>query len=81
MPKLKCISNYVNQPAGLVYVAGQTFEVDDAMALFLRTDSPGSFKPYTEPKAKRKAKPKAAADKSVKEPDDEKPKSGRASSK
>lgn len=65
--KLRCTGNYRNDPKGLVYRKGQTFDATAEDAAFLLADSPGSFK---EVKQKRVSKP--PVDKMVKRPGKEK---------
>lgn len=55
MAKLKVLHNYRNDPRSLAFVAGTEIEVDDELALFLRTDAPGGFEPLVDkPKPERR---------------------------
>jgi hypothetical protein len=41
--RLLCVGRYVNEPHGLAYDVGVTFEADEATAAFLLADAPGCF--------------------------------------
>ena len=45
MIRLLCVCRYVNEPRGLAFDAGVTFEADDATAAYLMADAPGCFAP------------------------------------
>ena len=62
MIRLLCIGRYVNEPRGLAFDAGVTFEPDEALAAFLLADAPGCF--TAAPAAKAVAAP--TADKAIK---------------
>jgi len=60
--RLLCIGRYVNEPRGLAFDVGVTFEPDEALAAFLLADAPGCFAPA--PAVKAVAEP--ARDKAIK---------------
>ena len=60
--RLLCIGRYINEPRGLAFDAGVTFESDEALAAFLLADAPGCFAPA--PAVKAVAAP--TADKAIK---------------
>ena len=41
--RLRCLSNYRNDPRALVFVEGTEFDIDDEIAEFLMRDAPGVF--------------------------------------
>lgn len=43
MTRLLCVGRYVNEPRGLAFDVGVTFEADAATAAFLFADAPGCF--------------------------------------
>jgi hypothetical protein len=49
--RLLCIGRYVNEPRGLAFDVGVTFEPDEALAAFLLADAPGCFAPAPAAKA------------------------------
>ena len=51
MTRLLCIGRYINEPRGLAFDAGVTFEPDEALAAFLLADAPGCFAPAPAVKA------------------------------
>lgn len=51
MTRLLCIGRYVNEPRGLAFDVGVTFEPDEALAAFLLADAPGCFAPAPAVKA------------------------------
>ena len=55
MAKIKCLSNYRNSARGLFFEAGESYEMDDSLVLYLKGDSPKSFEFSP---AKKTAKPK-----------------------
>ena len=46
MIRLKALGNYRHDPRNLVFRAGETFEVDDALGRFLLADAPGGGTTY-----------------------------------
>lgn len=46
--KLRCTSNYRNEPRGLAFEAGQVFDAEPQLRLFLMADAPGCFEPAPE---------------------------------
>lgn len=63
--KFLCVGRYVNEPRGLAFDVGVTFEADEVTAAFLLADAPGCFAPA--PIAKQVTAP--TADKAIKAPD------------
>jgi hypothetical protein len=63
--RLICVGRYVNEPRGLAFDVGVTFEPDEALAAFLLADAPGCFAPA--PAVKAVAAP--TADKAIKTPE------------
>ena len=53
--RLLALGRYVNEPRGLAFDKGVTFEADEALAAFLLADAPGTFEPA--PEAKQVAAP------------------------
>ena len=51
MIRLLCIGRYVNEPRGLAFDVGVTFEPDETLAAFLLADAPGCFAPAPAVKA------------------------------
>ena len=49
--RLLCIGRYVNEPGGLAFDVGVTFEPDESLAAFLLADAPGCFAPAPAVKA------------------------------
>ena len=62
MTRLLCIGRYVNEPRGLAFDVGVTFEPDEPTLAFLLADAPGCF--TAAPAAKVVAAP--TADKAIK---------------
>ena len=51
MTRLLCIGRYVNEPRGLAFDVGVTFEPDEPTLAFLLVDAPGCFAPAPAVKA------------------------------
>ena len=64
--RLRCVGRYVNDPRGIAYSVGETFDVDPALLAFLMADAPGCFEP-AQPESKAINAP--PADKAIKSPD------------
>jgi len=57
--KLRCVLGYRNEAQGLVYEAGQVFEAEPQLRMFLMSDAPGCFE-VVRARAKRKPRRRAA---------------------
>ena len=66
MTRLRCVGRYVNDPRGIAYNVGETFDADPALLAFLMADAPGCFEPA---QAAGKALTEPPANKMVKSPD------------
>jgi len=62
--KIYCVSDYRNEPRGLVYKKGDAIE-DDILIAFLMTDSPDSFS-NKNPNAKKRSSAKKPPNKAAK---------------
>lgn len=45
MTRLRCVGRYVNDPRGIAYNVGETFDADPVLLAFLMADAPGCFEP------------------------------------
>ena len=54
--KLRCVLGYRNDAQGLVYEAGQVFEAEPQLRMFLMSDAPGCFEVVREPRARTRRK-------------------------
>jgi hypothetical protein len=64
--RLRCVGRYVNDPRGIAYNVGETFDADEAMTAYLLADAPGCFEPAATASKAMAAPP---ADKAIKTPD------------